>query len=226
MGISWAYLFGFQQRSTVASMMHRQETVECLRKFNARRKLKVGLTSESLASQNWGFGQYSSCLVPQGSSLLLGLGCEGCSYWGTRKLISLGSGQELPLPEAKLPFPKVHLNSQTLFPTGCHPHNHACLQELFRYVFPAVHFYSAEVSGPRMESGQSRLRSCLRQAAPEDEQGSSYEGSCCWFLLPSFLDVEGRAFLRLTIYEFCFFRPPKSSLPSFPCGLSHLCVIL
>lgn len=30
-----------QQRSTVASMMHRQETVECLRKFNARRKLKV-----------------------------------------------------------------------------------------------------------------------------------------------------------------------------------------
>uniref|UniRef100_A0A671WZ86 calcium/calmodulin-dependent protein kinase n=1 Tax=Sparus aurata TaxID=8175 RepID=A0A671WZ86_SPAAU len=28
-------------RSTVASMMHRQETVECLRKFNARRKLKV-----------------------------------------------------------------------------------------------------------------------------------------------------------------------------------------
>ncbi|NXX41378.1 KCC2B kinase, partial [Tricholaema leucomelas] len=34
------------QRSTVASMMHRQETVECLKKFNARRKLKV---RESLA---------------------------------------------------------------------------------------------------------------------------------------------------------------------------------
>uniref|UniRef100_A0A8K9WP29 calcium/calmodulin-dependent protein kinase n=1 Tax=Oncorhynchus mykiss TaxID=8022 RepID=A0A8K9WP29_ONCMY len=32
------------QRSTVASMMHRQETVECLKKFNARRKLKVTLT--------------------------------------------------------------------------------------------------------------------------------------------------------------------------------------
>uniref|UniRef100_A0A8C7H0F4 calcium/calmodulin-dependent protein kinase n=1 Tax=Oncorhynchus kisutch TaxID=8019 RepID=A0A8C7H0F4_ONCKI len=29
------------QRSTVASMIHRQETVECLRKFNARRKLKL-----------------------------------------------------------------------------------------------------------------------------------------------------------------------------------------
>uniref|UniRef100_A0A8I6A550 calcium/calmodulin-dependent protein kinase n=1 Tax=Rattus norvegicus TaxID=10116 RepID=A0A8I6A550_RAT len=29
------------QRSTVASMMHRQETVDCLKKFNARRKLKL-----------------------------------------------------------------------------------------------------------------------------------------------------------------------------------------
>uniref|UniRef100_A0A4W5NTD7 calcium/calmodulin-dependent protein kinase n=1 Tax=Hucho hucho TaxID=62062 RepID=A0A4W5NTD7_9TELE len=34
------------QRSTVASMMHRQETVECLRKFNARRKLKVSRKQE------------------------------------------------------------------------------------------------------------------------------------------------------------------------------------
>uniref|UniRef100_A0A8C8HIL6 calcium/calmodulin-dependent protein kinase n=1 Tax=Oncorhynchus tshawytscha TaxID=74940 RepID=A0A8C8HIL6_ONCTS len=33
------------QRSTVASMIHRQETVECLRKFNARRKLKVHYSS-------------------------------------------------------------------------------------------------------------------------------------------------------------------------------------
>ena len=29
----------FQQRERVASMVHRQETVECLKKFNARRKL-------------------------------------------------------------------------------------------------------------------------------------------------------------------------------------------
>uniref|UniRef100_A0A4W6E7L9 calcium/calmodulin-dependent protein kinase n=1 Tax=Lates calcarifer TaxID=8187 RepID=A0A4W6E7L9_LATCA len=36
------------QRSTVASMMHRQETVECLKKFNARRKLKVCLQAHPL----------------------------------------------------------------------------------------------------------------------------------------------------------------------------------
>uniref|UniRef100_A0A8B9KTD4 calcium/calmodulin-dependent protein kinase n=1 Tax=Astyanax mexicanus TaxID=7994 RepID=A0A8B9KTD4_ASTMX len=39
------------QRSTVASMMHRQETVECLRKFNARRKLKVHLVLSCYALQ-------------------------------------------------------------------------------------------------------------------------------------------------------------------------------
>uniref|UniRef100_A0A452HPH9 calcium/calmodulin-dependent protein kinase n=1 Tax=Gopherus agassizii TaxID=38772 RepID=A0A452HPH9_9SAUR len=47
------------QRSTVASMMHRQETVDCLKKFNARRKLKVrkkiffrGILVESTESSN------------------------------------------------------------------------------------------------------------------------------------------------------------------------------
>ena len=31
----------FQNRERVASVVHRQETVDCLKKFNARRKLKV-----------------------------------------------------------------------------------------------------------------------------------------------------------------------------------------
>uniref|UniRef100_A0A8C0J5K9 calcium/calmodulin-dependent protein kinase n=1 Tax=Chelonoidis abingdonii TaxID=106734 RepID=A0A8C0J5K9_CHEAB len=39
------------QRSTVASMMHRQETVECLKKFNARRKLKVNVPASLFASR-------------------------------------------------------------------------------------------------------------------------------------------------------------------------------
>jgi hypothetical protein len=30
-----------QNRERVASAMHRQDTVDCLKKFNARRKLKV-----------------------------------------------------------------------------------------------------------------------------------------------------------------------------------------
>uniref|UniRef100_A0A4W4E8L9 calcium/calmodulin-dependent protein kinase n=1 Tax=Electrophorus electricus TaxID=8005 RepID=A0A4W4E8L9_ELEEL len=50
------------QRSTVASMMHRQETVECLKKFNARRKLKVRVTFIHSLTRS-----HSAC------SLLLGL---------------------------------------------------------------------------------------------------------------------------------------------------------
>ncbi|KAM4565269.1 calcium/calmodulin-dependent protein kinase type II delta 1 chain isoform 3-T3 [Fundulus diaphanus] len=41
------------QRSTVASMVHRQETVECLKKFNARRKLKGAILTTMLATRNF-----------------------------------------------------------------------------------------------------------------------------------------------------------------------------
>uniref|UniRef100_A0A4W6EVY5 calcium/calmodulin-dependent protein kinase n=1 Tax=Lates calcarifer TaxID=8187 RepID=A0A4W6EVY5_LATCA len=46
-------------RSTVASCMHRQETVECLKKFNARRKLKGAILTTMLATRN--FSGESSC---------------------------------------------------------------------------------------------------------------------------------------------------------------------
>uniref|UniRef100_A0A3Q2X4I4 calcium/calmodulin-dependent protein kinase n=1 Tax=Haplochromis burtoni TaxID=8153 RepID=A0A3Q2X4I4_HAPBU len=48
------------QRSTVASMMHRQETVECLKKFNARRKLKGAILTTMLATRNFS----AMCLCP------------------------------------------------------------------------------------------------------------------------------------------------------------------
>uniref|UniRef100_G3NEP0 calcium/calmodulin-dependent protein kinase n=1 Tax=Gasterosteus aculeatus aculeatus TaxID=481459 RepID=G3NEP0_GASAC len=44
-------------RSTVASMMHRQETVECLRKFNARRKLKRAILTTMMVSRNLSVGR-------------------------------------------------------------------------------------------------------------------------------------------------------------------------
>uniref|UniRef100_A0A8C1SME4 Protein kinase domain-containing protein n=1 Tax=Cyprinus carpio TaxID=7962 RepID=A0A8C1SME4_CYPCA len=40
-------------RSTVASCMHRQETVECLKKFNARRKLKGAILTTMLVTRNF-----------------------------------------------------------------------------------------------------------------------------------------------------------------------------
>ncbi|XP_072281076.1 calcium/calmodulin-dependent protein kinase type II subunit gamma isoform X11 [Pyxicephalus adspersus] len=56
------------QRSTVASMMHRQETVECLRKFNARRKLKGAILTTMLVSRNFSVGRQSSAPVAAATS--------------------------------------------------------------------------------------------------------------------------------------------------------------
>jgi len=46
------------QRERVASMVHRQETVDCLKKFNARRKLKGAILTTMLVSRNFS----SKCL--------------------------------------------------------------------------------------------------------------------------------------------------------------------
>ncbi|XP_055033146.2 calcium/calmodulin-dependent protein kinase (CaM kinase) II gamma 1 isoform X15 [Misgurnus anguillicaudatus] len=60
------------QRSTVASMMHRQETVECLRKFNARRKLKGAILTTMLVSRNFSVGRrHTSPAAPTTSTAAL-----------------------------------------------------------------------------------------------------------------------------------------------------------
>ncbi|XP_016412351.1 calcium/calmodulin-dependent protein kinase type II subunit gamma-like isoform X7 [Sinocyclocheilus rhinocerous] len=60
------------QRSTVASMVHRQETVECLRKFNARRKLKGAILTTMLVSRNFSVGrQHTSPAAPTTSTAAL-----------------------------------------------------------------------------------------------------------------------------------------------------------
>uniref|UniRef100_A0A9J7ZMC0 calcium/calmodulin-dependent protein kinase n=1 Tax=Cyprinus carpio carpio TaxID=630221 RepID=A0A9J7ZMC0_CYPCA len=60
------------QRSTVASMIHRQETVECLRKFNARRKLKGAILTTMLVSRNFSVGrQHTSPAAPTTSTAAL-----------------------------------------------------------------------------------------------------------------------------------------------------------
>uniref|UniRef100_A0A668A7N0 calcium/calmodulin-dependent protein kinase n=1 Tax=Myripristis murdjan TaxID=586833 RepID=A0A668A7N0_9TELE len=68
------------QRSTVASMMHRQETVECLRKFNARRKLKGAILTTMLVSRNFSGG---CALRPRPPS------CRGRQGWEVRSVRSV-----------------------------------------------------------------------------------------------------------------------------------------
>ncbi|XP_075881967.1 calcium/calmodulin-dependent protein kinase (CaM kinase) II beta 1 isoform X21 [Nelusetta ayraudi] len=56
------------QRSTVASMMHRQETVECLKKFNARRKLKGAILTTMLVSRNFSVGSRQTTAPAAGAT--------------------------------------------------------------------------------------------------------------------------------------------------------------
>ncbi|XP_017877729.1 calcium/calmodulin-dependent protein kinase type II alpha chain isoform X21 [Ceratina calcarata] len=53
------------QRERVASVVHRQETVDCLKKFNARRKLKGAILTTILATRN-----FSSKYDAQGRSII------------------------------------------------------------------------------------------------------------------------------------------------------------
>ncbi|XP_019902921.1 calcium/calmodulin-dependent protein kinase type II subunit gamma isoform X9 [Esox lucius] len=64
------------QRSTVASMMHRQETVECLRKFNARRKLKGAILTTMLVSRNFSVGRQHTS--PAATTSTAALASEAC----------------------------------------------------------------------------------------------------------------------------------------------------
>ncbi|XP_041714564.1 calcium/calmodulin-dependent protein kinase type II subunit gamma isoform X3 [Coregonus clupeaformis] len=64
------------QRSTVASMIHRQETVECLRKFNARRKLKGAILTTMLVSRTFSVGRQHT--NPAAVSSAASLAQEAC----------------------------------------------------------------------------------------------------------------------------------------------------
>ena len=69
-----------QQRERVASVVHRQETVDCLKKFNARRKLKGAILTTMLATRN-----FSSTKTFQGhtyTSYSIHCRKSSSSFWG------------------------------------------------------------------------------------------------------------------------------------------------
>ncbi|XP_029962667.1 calcium/calmodulin-dependent protein kinase type II delta chain isoform X13 [Salarias fasciatus] len=106
------------QRSTVASMMHRQETVECLRKFNARRKLKGAILTTMLVSRN-----FSACktLLNKKSDGVKG-STESCNNTEEEDMKAADPPQEAagsspsvpvaPEPQSALPCPPGSSNLQ------------------------------------------------------------------------------------------------------------------
>ncbi|XP_028459888.1 calcium/calmodulin-dependent protein kinase type II delta chain isoform X3 [Perca flavescens] len=94
------------QRSTVASMMHRQETVECLRKFNARRKLKGAILTTMLVTRNFSVGRQhtspaattsTASMAQEACKTLLNKKSDGVKSQGTNSknsVVSSGSTKD------------------------------------------------------------------------------------------------------------------------------------
>ncbi|XP_046379276.1 calcium/calmodulin-dependent protein kinase type II delta chain-like isoform X32 [Haliotis rufescens] len=57
------------QRERVASVVHRQETVDCLKKFNARRKLKGAILTTMLATRNFSINKGRSLNVKKNDGI-------------------------------------------------------------------------------------------------------------------------------------------------------------
>nr|NP_001191515.1 CaM kinase II delta [Aplysia californica]ACN43222.1 CaM kinase II delta [Aplysia californica] len=57
------------QRERVASVVHRQETVDCLKKFNARRKLKGAILTTMLATRNFSINKGRSLNVKKNDAI-------------------------------------------------------------------------------------------------------------------------------------------------------------
>uniref|UniRef100_A0A3P8Y7G9 calcium/calmodulin-dependent protein kinase n=1 Tax=Esox lucius TaxID=8010 RepID=A0A3P8Y7G9_ESOLU len=93
------------QRSTVASMMHRQETVECLRKFNARRKLKSLVHGASSSGMRWCGSSQTPAAAP-----VLWLLCVAVSVLVG---VYMRRGGDCLCPTHSGPSPVVPLHPQT-----------------------------------------------------------------------------------------------------------------
>lgn len=157
----WQSLSSPQQRSTVASMMHRQETVDCLKKFNARRKLKVrpaawarcgrgrgGRLLATLLSGSGGWGHQEGTPGELGAVTACGYALYGGNSPARRASAQRPAaresrpGQTRNLPERSRAEgalqdpagggPRAHVPG--LLSAGRHPDNHAGHQEFFRYV--------------------------------------------------------------------------------------------
>ncbi|XP_056275947.1 calcium/calmodulin-dependent protein kinase (CaM kinase) II beta 1 isoform X4 [Pseudoliparis swirei] len=120
------------QRSTVASMMHRQETVECLKKFNARRKLKGAILTTMLVSRNFSVGSRQTATPAAATAAAAGLVEQAAKSLlnkktDVKKRKSSSTVQSMPqtncTKNSTVTSPKGHTHSPALEPQTTVIHN-------------------------------------------------------------------------------------------------------
>ncbi|XP_025836385.1 calcium/calmodulin-dependent protein kinase type II alpha chain [Agrilus planipennis] len=96
------------QRERVASVVHRQETVDCLKKFNARRKLKGAILTTMLATRN-----FSNVISGRSIVVKKGDGSQVKESTDSSTTLEDDDVKELRIPCPEKPFSQLSTNSQT-----------------------------------------------------------------------------------------------------------------
>ncbi|RWS29957.1 calcium/calmodulin-dependent protein kinase type II alpha chain-like isoform X5 [Leptotrombidium deliense] len=83
------------QRERVASTLHRQETVDCLKKFNARRKLKGAILTTMLATRNFSSKSHTPSPSVTETTIAFDQLSTGQSYDGRSIIAKKGEGSQV-----------------------------------------------------------------------------------------------------------------------------------
>ncbi|XP_076374394.1 calcium/calmodulin-dependent protein kinase II isoform X28 [Megalopta genalis] len=114
------------QRERVASVVHRQETVECLKKFNARRKLKVAILTTMLATRNFskdkkgGVDRSSTVIAKEPEEIRIVCPIKTCSQLSTNSQCSARRQEIIKMTEQLIE--SINTGDFEAYTKICDPH--------------------------------------------------------------------------------------------------------
>ncbi|XP_046141055.1 calcium/calmodulin-dependent protein kinase type II alpha chain isoform X29 [Osmia bicornis bicornis] len=114
------------QRERVASVVHRQETVDCLKKFNARRKLKVAILTTMLATRNFskdkkgGVDRSSTVIAKEPEEIRIVCPIKTCSQLSTNSQCSARRQEIIKMTEQLIE--SINTGDFEAYTKICDPH--------------------------------------------------------------------------------------------------------
>ncbi|XP_076673399.1 calcium/calmodulin-dependent protein kinase II isoform X30 [Andrena cerasifolii] len=114
------------QRERVASVVHRQETVECLKKFNARRKLKGVILTTMLATRNFtkdkkgGVDRSSTVIAKEPEEIRIVCPIKTCSQLSTNSQCSARRQEIIKMTEQLIE--SINTGDFEAYTKICDPH--------------------------------------------------------------------------------------------------------
>ncbi|XP_076226847.1 calcium/calmodulin-dependent protein kinase II isoform X27 [Nomia melanderi] len=114
------------QRERVAAVIHRQQTVDCLKKFNARRKLKVAILTTMLATRNFskdkkgGVDRSSTVIAKEPEDIRIVCPIKTCSQLSTNSQCSARRQEIIKMTEQLIE--SINIGDFEAYTKICDPH--------------------------------------------------------------------------------------------------------